>query len=69
MENRNPKILQYSAVLFCSILTIYFAAAPKIDRKMSNLNIAFDRYTSFGTVMHSILVISVRHYHIMACAS
>jgi len=26
---------------------------------MSHLNIAFDRYTSIGTVMHYILVISV----------
>jgi len=29
-----------------------------MERKMSHLNIAFDRYTSVGTVMHYILVIS-----------
>jgi len=31
-----------------------------ISSKMSHLNIAFDRYASIGTVMHYILVISVR---------
>jgi len=29
-----------------------------LERKMSHLNIAFDRYASIGTVMHYILVIS-----------
>jgi len=33
-------------------------AALKIERKMSHLNIAFDRYAWIGTVMHYILVIS-----------
>jgi len=35
-------------------------AALKIERKMSHLNIAFDRYASLGTVLHYILVISFR---------
>jgi len=36
-----------------------YSAALKIERKMSHLNVAFDRYASIGTVMHYILVISV----------
>jgi len=48
---------------FCSFALLLFqrfdhGAALKIERKMSHLNIAFDRY-AIGTVMHYILVISV----------
>jgi len=50
-----PKILQYSAAFF---QLFDHGAALKIERKMSHLNIAFDRYASLGTVMHCILVIS-----------
>jgi len=55
MENRTQK--------FCSISLPFYQrfdhdAAVKIERKMSHLNIAFDRYTSIGTVMHYILEIS-----------
>jgi len=46
----NPKILQQ--------FDFDHGAALKIELKMSDLNIAFDRYTSIGTVMHYILVIS-----------
>jgi len=54
MENRTPK--------FCSIPLVFFqrfdhGAALKIERKLSQLNIAFNRYASIGTVMHYILVI------------
>jgi len=35
----------------------------KIERKISHLNIAFDRFASVGTVMHYILVISFRKPH------
>jgi len=54
MENRTEK--------FCSIPLLFFQrfdhdAALKIERKMSHLNNAFDRYASIGTVMHYILVI------------
>jgi len=34
-------------------------ATLKIERKVSHLNIAFDRYVSIGNVMHYILVINV----------
>jgi len=34
----------------------------KIERKMSHLNIAFERFASIGTVMHYILVISVQFW-------
>jgi len=37
-----------------------YAAALKIERKMSDLNIAFDLYAPIGTVMHYILVINVQ---------
>jgi len=57
MENRTQK--------FCSIQLFFFqhfdhGAALKTTRKMSDLNIAFDRYASIGTVLHYILVISER---------
>jgi len=57
MENRTQK--------FCNIPLFFFqrfdhGAALKIERKMSLLIIAFDRYASIGTVMHYILVISVQ---------
>jgi len=51
----NPKILQHSAAFFQHF---DHDAALKIERKMSHLNIAFDRHASVGTVMHYILVIS-----------
>jgi len=55
MENRIQK--------FCSVSLLFFqhfdhGAALKIERKMSHLNITFDRYASKGAVMHYILVIS-----------
>jgi len=58
MENRIQK--------FCSIPLFFFqrfghGAALKTERKMSHLNIAFDRYASTGTVMHYILVINYRY--------
>jgi len=58
MKNRTQK--------FCRISLLFshrfdHGAAPKIERKMSPLNIAFDRYASIGTVMHYILVISPRY--------
>jgi len=31
-----------------------YGAALKVERKMSHLNIAFDRYASVGTVFHYI---------------
>jgi len=51
MENRIPK--------FCSIPLLFFqrfdhGAALKKERKMSHLNIAFDRYASLGTAMHYV---------------
>jgi len=57
MENRTKN--------FCSIPLLFFqrfdyGAALKIERKMSHLNIAFDRFASMGAVMHYILVISCR---------
>jgi len=52
----NPKILQHSAAFFFQ--RVDHDAALKIERKMSHLNIAFDRHASTGTVMHYILVIS-----------
>jgi len=59
MENQIQK--------FCSIPLLFFqrfdldhGAALKIERKMSHLNITFDRYASIGTVMHYSLVISTR---------
>jgi len=48
-------------------------AALKMERKVSHLNIAFDRYASIGTVMHNTLVISVPvaisdyHYYFIFC--
>jgi len=57
----NPKILQHSAAFFPAFRpALDQSAALKIERKMSHLNIAFDRYASIGTVMHYILVISVQ---------
>jgi len=56
MENRTQK--------FCGIpLHFDHGAALKIERKMSNLNITFDRYASIGTEMHYILVISRRFFY------
>jgi len=59
MENRTQK--------FCSIPLLFFqrfdhGAALKTERKISHLNIAFDRHASIGTVMHYILVISFLHH-------
>jgi len=42
----NPKILQHSAAFFPAFQSIDHDAALKIERKMSHLNIAFDRYAS-----------------------
>jgi len=42
----NPKILQHSAAFF---QCFDHGAAVKIKRKMSHLNIAFDRFVSKGT--------------------
>jgi len=49
----NLKILQHSAAFF---QRFDHDVALKIERKMSHLNVAFDRYASIGTVMHYILV-------------
>jgi len=49
------KNLQHSAAFF---QRFDHGAALKTERKMSYLNIAFDRYASVDTVMHYILVIS-----------
>jgi len=48
-----PKTLQHCAAYFQHF---DHGAALKIERKMSHLNIAFDRYAYIGTVMHYILV-------------
>jgi len=55
----NPKTLQHAAAFFLAFRLLDHDAALKIERKMSHLNIAFDRYASIGTVMYYILVISV----------
>jgi len=52
----SPKILQHSIAF---IQRFNYGAALKLQRKMSHLNIAFDRYASTGAVMHYILVISI----------
>jgi len=57
-EELNPKFLQHLLLFFFSVLQLEHGVALKIERKMSHLNIAFDR--SIGTVMHYILVISIR---------
>jgi len=56
----NPKILQHSAAFFSVFQALDHGAVLKIERKMSHLNIAFNRYASIGNVMHYILVISKR---------
>jgi len=43
---------------FSAFRLLHHCAALKIERKMSHLNISFDRFPSVGTVMHYILVIS-----------
>jgi len=48
----NPKILQPILQRFSH------GAVLKIEPKVSDLNIAFNRFASVGTVMHYILVIS-----------
>jgi len=50
--------------IFCSISLLFFqrfdhGVALKIERKVSHLNIAFNRYAYIGTVMHYIVVISI----------
>jgi len=55
----NPK---FSAAFRCfDFQRFNYDAALKIERKMSHLNMAFDRYASIGTVMYYILVISFRY--------
>jgi len=54
----NPKILQHSAAFFPAFRPLDRGAALILERKMSHLNNAFDRYACVGTVMHYILVIS-----------
>jgi len=54
----NLKIMQHFAVFF---QRFNHGDALKLECKMLHLNIAFDRYDSVGTVIHYILVISVRH--------
>jgi len=51
----NPKIQQHFTAFF---QRFDHGAALKIERKMSHLNITFDRYASIGSVMHYIMVIS-----------
>jgi len=57
MENRTQKFCSNPLLLF-QRLDHSHGAALKIERKISHLNIAFDRYASIDTVMHYILVIS-----------
>jgi len=57
-EESNPKILQHSAA-FCQRFD--HGNALQIERKISHLNIAFDRYASIGTAMHYNLVTSLRY--------
>jgi len=47
----NPKIVQRSAALFSSVLTLCLRRCSE----NSAWNVAFDRYASIGTVMHYIL--------------
>jgi len=49
--------MQQFAALFPVFQLLNYGAVLKIKRKMSHLNIAFDRYTSIGAVMHYILVL------------
>jgi len=50
-----------SAAFRCLFLQRFdHGTALKIEHKVSYLNNSFDRYTSIGTVMHYILVISIR---------
>jgi len=56
----NPKILQHSAAFFPAFRLHNYAAALNIERKMSHLNIASDRYNC--NVMHYILVICLRYH-------
>jgi len=56
-EESNPNILQHSAA-FSAFSLLDRGVALKIERKMSHLNIAFDRYAFIGIVMLYILVIS-----------
>jgi len=53
----NPKFLLHSAAFF---QRFDHGIALKRERKMSYLNIAFDRYASISTIMHFIFVISLR---------
>jgi len=55
MENRTQK---FGSIPLFFFQRFDYGAALKIERKMSHLNIAFDRYASIGTVVHYILVIS-----------
>jgi len=50
-----PKIMQHSAAFF---QRFDHGAALKIERKMSHLNIAYERYASRDGVTHYILGIS-----------
>jgi len=58
MENQTQKFCSISLLFSPAFRPLNYGAALKIERKMSRLNIAFDRYASIGTVMHYILVIS-----------
>jgi len=62
MENRIQKLCSIPLLLFPAFRPLDHGTALKIERKMSDLIIAFDRYVSIGTVMHYILVISIPDY-------
>jgi len=62
----NPKILQHSTAFF---QRFDHGVALKLERKLSHINIAFDRYASIGTIMHYILVISIPMILLQQCWS
>jgi len=49
--------LQYFYIVFLALKPSVHITALKMSRKVSHLNIAFDRYASVSIVMHDILVI------------
>jgi len=59
MENRTQKFCSIPLLFFLAFRLLDHGVALQIERKMSDLYIAFDRFSSIGTVMHYILVISI----------
>jgi len=58
MENQTQNFTAFRCFFFSAFQPLDRGAALKLERKMSHLNIAFDRYASISTVMHYILVIT-----------